>query len=72
MKIKKRLYKWRINGLEKKIGKIQDSLEKSEYVKEKHLLDEEQLDWVIGYESVELYKLEQKLEKIKEKYGTKS
>lgn len=70
MKIKERFYKWRINRLEKKIERIKDSLEKSEYCKRNHLLDEDELDWVIGYESVELYKLAEKLVKVKEKYET--
>lgn len=68
MKIKKRFYNWRINRLEKKIGQIKDQLAKCEDCKRKHLLDEEELDWCIGYMSVELFDLEKKLEKVKEKY----
>lgn len=70
MRIKSRFYKWRINRLQKKIGQIQDSLAKCEYCEENHLLEEELLDWLISYERVELYELEEKLEKVKEKYET--
>lgn len=68
MKVMKVLYKWRINRLEEKIGQIKDKLERCEYCKRNHLLNEEELDWYSSYVRVEMYDIEQKLEKIKEKY----
>lgn len=70
MKLPRIIYKWRINRLSKKLEINKKQLDYYKQWFYGSLSCSEELEWLIGYISVEIMILEDKLKSVKEKYET--
>lgn len=68
MKIIKNILGWRIKRLEKKMSKYNGEIEKLLYWKKKGIGCRDEIEWLEGYYRVEVYKIEDKIGKLRRKY----
>ena len=68
MKIIKNILGWRIKRLEKKMSEDNGEIEKLLNWKKKGMGCRDEIEWLEGYYRIEVYKIEDKIGKLKRKY----
>lgn len=68
MKIIKNILGWRIKRLKKKMSEDNREIEKLLYWKKKGIGSKDEIEWLEGYYRLEVYKIEDKLGKLMERY----